>query len=523
MRMNITGKYKSTGTRHFEPFLFLMVVTILVITGFQAYWLKNNYDREKRSMHIRANMAFQETVRQLQAAKLKLKDPFFPDSLHRGKARIFIDGDIQESDVKVKVLPRREIVTMVDAMRNKIHDSLKDARVNSAVVISMDKNGMPAGADSLPLRIQRRAEGDNRIFQFLYGVDSLQDSLRIPEITTAYTKRLQEENLKIPFRVLKVTNSPERDEPDFSQVTVGLVHPVTYHVELGNTVAYLMRRITLPILFSIFLVGVTIASFYLLYKNLLKQRRLAELKNDFISNVTHELKTPIATVAVAIEALRNFNVIDDPKRTKEYLDISANELQRLGMLVDKVLKLSMFEKKEVQLKKERFDMHELTREVLSIMKLQFDKHEARVSLEVNGSNFMIAGDRLHITSVLYNLLDNALKYGGDRPEIQVKLSALSNDSIELKLIDNGVGIAREYHTKIFEKFFRVPMGNHHNVKGYGLGLSYVSEIIRRHGGLIAIDSELGKGTAFTIVLPRNYSNPDGLDSDRLVNEKAMEI
>ena len=506
--MGKKAKYGSEGKKHYEPFLFLMVVTILVITGFQAYWLKNNFDREKRGMHIRANMIFQETVRQLQAAKLKLRDPNFPDSFHKGKTRIFIDDDLRESDMKVKVMPRREIVTMVNAMRDKIKDSLKGGRINSTVIISMNKNGVPhtIGTDSLPVRFEERVDGNNKFFQFLYGVDSLQDSLKIREITTAYEKRLGDEKLNVPFNVVRLDTVIEENEPDFSEVTVGFVKPITYQLKLGNTFPYLLKRITLPILFSIFLVGVTIASFLLLYRNLLKQQRLAELKNEFISNITHELKTPIATVGVAIEALKNFNAIDDPKRTREYLDISANELQRLSMLVDKVLKLSMFEKKEVELKKETFDIGELVNEVLSIMRLQFEKHRAKVNVDTEGDSFIIEADRLHITSVLYNLFDNALKYSRENPVIDVKLSALTNDVIELSVRDNGIGIAKEYQPKLFEKFFRVPMGNQHNIKGYGLGLSYVSEIIRSHGGSISVESELGKGSTFTIKLPKKEGN-----------------
>jgi len=511
--MSYKAKNTNQGTKHYEPFLFLMIITILVITGFQAYWLKNNYDREKRSMHIRANVAFQETVRHLQAAKLKIKDPSFVDSFHKGKTRVFIDGDVHKSDMKVKVMPRGEIVTMVNAVRHKIRDSLKGTSVNSAVIISMNKAGLPhhMQQDSLPVRFERRVEGDDKFFQFLYGVDSLQDSLKIPEITIAYGKRLREENLVIPFRIVRLDSVIEDDEPDFSEVTVGFVHPITYHLELGNSVPYLMRRITLPILFSIFLVGVTVISFVLLYRNLLKQQRLAQLKNDFISNITHELKTPIATVGVAIEALKNFNAMRNPERTKEYLDISANELQRLSLLVDKVLKLSMFEKKEVELKKERFEMLELVNEVLNIMKLQFEKHHASVTVKTQGDNFMIEADRLHITSVLYNLFDNALKYGNANPVVEVGLSALSKDIIELKVSDNGIGIAKEYQRKIFEKFFRVPMGDRHNIKGYGLGLSYVSEIVKRHMGTITVDSEIGKGTSFTIKLPRREADVISLD------------
>src|SRR6185436_11622670 len=133
----------------------------------------------------------------------------------------------------------------------------------------------------------------------------------------------------------------------------GFAHPVTYQLSLTNNTTYLLKKILLPILFSLFLVGVTILSFVLLYRNLLRQHRLSEIKNEFISNITHELKTPIATVGVAIEALKNFNAIDDPQKTKEYLDISSNELQRLSLLVDKVLKLSMFEKREIELNKEQ--------------------------------------------------------------------------------------------------------------------------------------------------------------------------
>jgi len=497
-----------------------MALTLLVIAGFQAYWLQNNYDRERRTMHIKANMAFQETVRQLQVAKLKLKDPSLVDSLHKDKMRVIVDGDIHESDMKVRVMPKTEIVTMVNAVRDKLRDSLKDAKVNSAVIISMNKDPGSPHRDTLTFE---KKIGGNKIFQFLYGVDSLQDSLKIPEITIAYQKRTIEEGLEIPFRIVRLDKISEDDDRDFSDVTVGFVHPVTYHLEIGKSFSYLIKKITLPILFSIFLVGVTVLSFLLLYRNLLRQQRLAELKNDFISNITHELKTPIATVVVAIEALKNFNAMQNPERTKEYLDISANELQRLSLLVDKVLKLSMFEKKEVELKKETFDMEELINEVLNIMKLQFEKHNAKVSVKTEGNNFMIEADRLHLTSVLYNLLDNALKYSNEVPVIEVKLSELPRDIIELKVADNGIGIPKEFQRKIFDKFFRVPMGDRHNIKGYGLGLSYVSEIVRRHMGYIEVESEPGKGTAFTVKLPRKEADVIYIDDKRKIIKAEIKL
>lgn len=279
----------------------------------------------------------------------------------------------------------------------------------------------------------------------------------------------------------------------------------------------------LPILFSIFLIGVTVFSFVLLYRTLINQQRLAAIKNEFMSNITHELKTPIATVGVAIEALRNFGAAQSPEKTKEYLDISASELQRLSLLVDKVLKLSMFENSKVELRKEPIDLLELVNEVTNIMKLQFEKNNAAVTTKTTGDNFIIEADRLHITSVIYNLLDNALKYSKENPVIEIRLSALPNDIVELKVSDNGIGIPKEYRWKVFDKFFRVPSGNTHNVKGYGLGLSYVSEIIKRHMGLIEVESGLSKGAAFIIKIPRKEADIIIFDDKRRMYRKSINL
>ncbi|MBL7752414.1 MAG: HAMP domain-containing histidine kinase, partial [Chitinophagaceae bacterium] len=227
------------------------------------------------------------------------------------------------------------------------------------------------------------------------------------------------------------------------------------------------------------------------------------MKNDFISNVTHELKTPIATVGVAIEALKNFNAINDPARTKEYLDISQNELNRLSLLVDKVLKLSMFENKEMDLRKESFDLKQVTEEVVSSFRLQFEKFHASAEILTEGSDFTLLADKMHITSLLYNLVDNALKYSPEAPEIKVIL-ADKGAMIQIAVSDKGVGIPPEYRQKVFEKFFRVPAGDTHNVKGYGLGLSYAAEVVAKHGGTVEVNSETGKGTTFIINLPKQH-------------------
>jgi two-component system phosphate regulon sensor histidine kinase PhoR len=478
----------------------LIIITLLVLIGFQAYWLKDNYDREKRTMQIKTGIAFQETIRQLQTSKLKLPDNFLSDSNHKTKRRIFIDENINESEVNIKRPPRREIITMVNTLRNSLK---KDSGLNSTVSITMDKGEKLNFKNTSVIKLRNGSDSGDHVLNFLYGVDSLQDSLNLPEITNAYSATLQKDKLNIPFAVTKTANTAFNEEQDLTDVTVGFAHPVTYHFSLGNTAPYLMKKIILPILFSLFLLGVTIFSFVLLYRNLLRQQKLAEIKNEFIRNIPHELKTPIATVGVAIEALKNFNAIHDPQKTKEYLDISSNELQRLGLLVDKVLKLSMFEKREIELNKENFDIRELAGEVLDTMKLQFEKNNAAINFTTAGNDFTINADKLHITSVIYNLLDNALKYRNEDPVINVHLSVQQNN-IELAVSDNGIGIAPEYQSKIFDKFFRVPTENKHVVKGYGLGLSYVSHVIAQHHGSIHVESEINKGSTFICLIPKMY-------------------
>lgn len=489
----------------------LMIVAIIGITGFQLYWLRQNYDREKKSLSIKTEMAFRETVLQLQVAKLKLDGISWSGEINGVKlkgshdkptVKVFMTDD-GEGHQKVRMTPGQEIVSTINVIKDKLKDSLKGTK-KGRTIITLNNSTMSVTKDSQVLNgpPEPPTPGRERVFNLLYGVDSLQDSLKVAEIDSAYRQVLAEEKLNIPFSIIR-TEGTSPDEQRFNQVTIGLANPVTYKLYLGNTFPYLMKRITQPILFSILLLGITILSFFLLYRNLLKQRRLAELKNEFISNITHELKTPIATVGVAIEALRNFNAIQDPQRTKEYLDISSNELQRLSLLVDKVLKLSMFEKKEIDLKYEPVNMKEITDEVVSSLKLQLEKKKAVVSVTAEGETGL-KGDRLHLLSVVFNLLDNALKYSKGKPVIDIRIMG-TDQQVIFSVTDNGIGIPSEYKDKIFDKFFRVPHGDTHNAKGYGLGLSYAARVIQQHKGTIDVVNNEGGGVTFTIHLPKQVA------------------
>ena len=268
-------------------------------------------------------------------------------------------------------------------------------------------------------------------------------------------------------------------------------------VVINNYRWYLFWKLLPQIMFVLILLTLTAMAFWITYKSLRSQIKLSLMKDDFISNMSHELKTPIATVKVALEALNNFNIIDDPKLSREYLGMATSEMDRLELLATRVLNTSLLESGKIYLQQESYDLKTLVDEALQIMQLKIQKHSARVSFEVTGSNFVIAMDKLHMQGVLVNLLDNSLKYCEGPTSIYVCLVE-NNGAVQLAFTDNGPGIPEEYREKIFEKFFRVPTGNRHNIKGHGLGLSYAAQVMRQHNGSINVNNIAEGGCVFTL-------------------------
>jgi len=213
--------------------------------------------------------------------------------------------------------------------------------------------------------------------------------------------------------------------------------------------------------------------------------------------MSHELKTPIATVKLALEALNNFNVIENPEKGREYLSMVTSEMNRLELLATRVLNTNLLESGKVYLQKESYDLKSLVEEVIRSIQLRLQQHGARISFESNGENFVVPMDKLHMQGVLVNLIDNSLKYGIAPVNMTVKL-VQSNGAVQLVFADNGPGIPEEYKEKVFEKFFRVPTGNLHNTRGYGLGLNYVAQVVRQHNGSINVSNIAGGGCVFTL-------------------------
>jgi two-component system phosphate regulon sensor histidine kinase PhoR len=219
--------------------------------------------------------------------------------------------------------------------------------------------------------------------------------------------------------------------------------------------------------------------------------------------MTHELKTPIATISLACEALNDEDMRKSERAMQTYVGMINEENKRLGVLVENVLRTAIFEQGEMQLRVQKIDIHEVIRQVIRNIEIQIKKKRGEIVVHLDAFNPIVEGDQLHITNVVYNLLDNAIKYSGESPKVEVSTSN-DNGFLSVAFKDNGIGISKENQKKIFDKLYRVPTGNVHNVKGFGLGLSYVKGVMEKHNGSVDVSSEQKKGSTFTIHIPQHY-------------------
>ena len=244
------------------------------------------------------------------------------------------------------------------------------------------------------------------------------------------------------------------------------------------------------LLVLIFCFGYTIFS-------ILKQKKVSEMKMDFINNMTHEFKTPVSTIMIASEALKDRDVVEDKSRVARLANIIFEENERLGSHIERVLNIARIEKNDFKLDITQVDVNEMVSAVLDSMELKLQKHQVVATLNLDAKNAMIEADELHFSNVLYNLIDNAIKYSPEVPEITIS-TFNKNNEVVIRVADKGIGMNRDQQTKIFEQFYRIPTGNLHDVKGFGLGLSYVNTIVKRLNGTISVRSEKEKGSEFEL-------------------------
>jgi two-component system phosphate regulon sensor histidine kinase PhoR len=490
--------------------LTLMISSVVLLIALQFFWLRSSYEKAFIDFRRESSILFKTTV-------FGLRDSLFAKSIVPMKNDSIYGGTISKIDsIRVNMF-RKDSLPGKFAIRER--SSKVRVFISSTGFAEGDKHILNPLASTL-----NKFEGEHG-----FVVSLGPDTLNIDTLTMEFERSLRESGIDARFiinhipiqtpllrtaRQMAISGDPEM-MPEWSErqrkfytdtlyterVRLNPLH--VYNAAFPSIRSEVMKEITPEILFSLLLTSIVVAAFVVMYRNLRAQQRLMQLKNDFISNVTHELKTPVATVSVALEALKDFHALENRERTKEYLSIAQNELARLTLMTDKILKASVFETQGVSFIVEHVNLHTIIEQVLSSMKLILEKKRISITYIPSGNDFEFEGSEVHMTNVIYNLVDNAIKYSGENTSIEIHLHNTA-DQLQFSIADHGIGIPPEYHKKVFEKFFRVPTGDVHNVKGYGLGLNYVTEVIRSHHGTITLNSSTGEGSCFTISLPRTH-------------------
>ena len=260
----------------------------------------------------------------------------------------------------------------------------------------------------------------------------------------------------------------------------------------------LQPRIIIAILFTL----IIFTAFFLTVYTMLRQKKMSEIKNDFINNMTHEFKTPIATISLAVDALRNQKVQADPTKMTYFSDIIKEENQRMNRQVETILKSALMDRQEVQLNLKPLTAHQIIQDVADNFMLRLQEKQGTLELKLEAPNDIIEADEVHFNNLVNNLLDNAVKYSKENVPPRICIVTYNNGKrLAVRIEDNGIGMTRETLKRVFEKFYRAHTGNIHNVKGFGLGLNYVKDIVEAHGGSVKAESTLGKGSCFTIEMP----------------------
>ncbi|MEJ7643622.1 MAG: HAMP domain-containing sensor histidine kinase [Chryseolinea sp.] len=481
----------------------LMVVSILLLIVLQCFWLLSSYENALSSFKRETSILFRTTVFDMR------------DSLFTKNIRTLTNSQPRDLDSTSS-----EVATVNRFFRDTlmVNDSLAPRQSKIQVFVNSTES---TSSHLTPLisAIHRFRGRTN------FVVSMRADTLELDSIAIRYRAAINRSGMDMPFSVKRQIVEPielnARRSPFHEEVRKEEVHsewvfrdtlvaegaginPIERYLAIFPGIrTIILKKIQPQIFFSLFLTLITSTAFLIMYRNIRAQQRLMNMKNDFISNITHELKTPLATVSVALEALRDFHVLEDPEKTKDYLNIAHNELNRLTLMTDRILNASVLESKGPVVLVEPLKLAQIFNHVLSSMRLVFEKKRLTVNFRPCDGHDDFEGSETQIANVIFNLLDNAIKYGLDRSTIDISLTC-SPHTVGFEIKDEGPGIAKEYHGKIFEKFFRVPGGNVHNTKGHGLGLNYVAEVIKKHHGTINVESTLGNGSCFTVELPKKH-------------------
>ncbi|MBA6313271.1 sensor histidine kinase [Cellulophaga baltica] len=469
--------------------IYIIALTIAITILIQLFWNYDNYKSNKQRYQNDVQIALDNSV-----------DAYFSEIGETDLITVLdIDNDTTyTSDRASRLIDQFPKLKIAITSENGSQDSTALGIISSFKdQVEFPRTKIIKGRQAL------ENFGDLQNHKNIISFTISRDSLDLKQIDFILKKELLRKNISIQYQLQELKNDTVIDVypknnlifPLYTESTSTLFKPkqkLFLHFE-DSTLIILKKGVTsifISLILSILIISCLIYMLYIINR----QKKIAQIKNDLISNITHEFKTPIATATIALEGIRNFNTNNDPKKSNEYLDISNRQLQKLNSMVEKLLETAALDSDKLLIKKEEIEVNSLLDNILSKYKI-LTKDKIIHFIPTNKETIIMV-DHFHFENVINNLIDNALKYGGDRIEITI---CKKKDSIKIMISDNGVGISKNQTDKIFEKFYRIPTGNIHDVKGSGIGLFYSKKIIEKHGGKLTLDSKPNK-TIFTITI-----------------------
>ena len=466
-------------SKYIKFIIFLSAFALLGFTIIQFYWLKNSFQEKKSNLKNTIGLCADEISHEIIDYVINKKQPLvekFDASLLDPSLSLFSPQDYKDF----------------------MTDSLK-------ILLEECQN------QSINYRKQRLTKVFRKFFPFDISLH-LEEQITNDQINEIIQNTLFKHDLDLPYHYSLnnsdgVTLFSNFDQNDIDELNKELAytsnltiqHEYTITLFIDKETKFLLNSLKHIFCGSVILLLIVIAAFFFTIKVIFNQKRTSEIKTDFINNMTHELKTPISTIGLASEALLDSDLTKNEETKNKFVSTIIEENKRLSSLVENVLQSAVSDKQTLELKLELFPINQVIEKAIKSHQLQLTKTSGRIISNFNALNTLIEGDKFHITNVIQNLLDNAIKYSSDNPMIKIETKDVIGGII-IRIKDNGIGIAKENHVRIFDKLFRVPTGNIHNVKGFGLGLSYVKSIIDLHSGTIKVESNIGIGSTFIVFL-----------------------
>jgi len=541
--------------RRYKTILYIISAVILATLVVQVYWNYKNYEAGKAQLARDVQTSVDNAVTQYYENLAKENtlsffgsnnemDTFLQSKRFENLAKRIDSGNINLNSIRLNAETKNsDFFNLEKSNNHHTGDALKRLTIQSDTTYSqhIEKPSTigtgkttfkvygdnQKAVDSISRRIKRNIgfknidsqyQGDSTSSQFPERLKALselttsivfsinEDKVDVSVLDSLIGAELDRKNIKGTDYELLYSNKSNDSLASINKHTISvtsksqlLPQDSTLDVGFNNVASLILKRNLMGILLSILLVSAIIACLLYLLKIIQEQKQLAEIKNDFISNITHEFKTPIATISAAVEGIRTFNKENDPKKTDKYLDMSSAQLVKLNTMVERILDTATLDKEDLALQKAPADVVALLQGIVN--KYKNLNSDIPIYFVPGGETLMTDIDIFHIENALENLIDNAYKYGQAPVEVGIRLEngERENDKLKITVKDGGKSLTKEQASMIFEKFYRVPKGNTHDVKGFGIGLYYTKTIIEKHGGTIKV--ETGPQTTFTITLP----------------------